>query len=64
MATERKWGRLLNKWHDEVGVSHLMNGDGSPACGVSYLYSTGAYPHPIHDNQKCKRCLRIKENAA
>lgn len=57
-----KWGRLLNKWHDEIGVFHLLKGDGSPACGVSYYTSTGPYPDQnIQVHNKCRRCMGIQK---
>lgn len=54
-----KWGRLLNRFRDEIGKAHLLKEDGSPACGASYYASTGPYPHAIDDNQKCLNCKGI-----
>jgi len=57
-----KWGRLINKWHDEVGVFHLLKDDGAPTCGSNYFSSTGPYPDQnIHVFNKCRRCLAVEK---
>ena len=55
------WGKLLDKWHDEGRLFHLLKHDGSPACGVSYYTSTGTYPFAPDDSQKCKLCKGIEQ---
>lgn len=55
-----QWGRMLNKWHDEVGSLHLLKPDGSPACGTRYFASGGAYPEDeAKTAPKCRRCGAI-----
>ena len=56
MSVER-WGRMVNRWHDEVGPCHLLKEDNSPACGTSYYASSGAI-HP-GTSWKCGNCKRI-----
>jgi len=51
-----RWGRLLNRWHDETGAFHILKEDNSPACGARYFASTGTYPMLPQESQKCRRC--------
>lgn len=59
-----RWGRRMNKWHDEVGPLHLLNDDGSPACGSSYYTTTGTVTVTEGTDTPegcCKRCeKRVK----
>jgi hypothetical protein len=58
-----RWGKLLDTWHDEGRVFHLLKDDGSPACGVPY-FTSSAYPADFAPFQpRCRRCDR-KERAA
>lgn len=51
------WGKLLNKWHDEQSLFHLLKPDGAPACGASYYASTGPYPYAEEDcYPRCAKC--------
>jgi hypothetical protein len=61
-ATPHAWGKLLDKWHDEVGPFHLLRPDGSPSCGASYFTSSGPYPYPEQDcYPRCDRCRVIAQ---
>lgn len=53
------WGRLLNRWHDEVGPYHYLKSDGSPACGARYFSSAGAYAD-TDGGPKCGSCSRMR----
>lgn len=53
------WGRMLNKWHDEVGPFHRLRDDNSPACGASY-YTSGGAQHPPSEGHKCGNCKRVR----
>ena len=60
-----RWGKLLDRWHDEGRIFHLLRDDGAPACGVPYYTSTGA-PYPGEEAQhhpRCGRCERIAAKA-
>jgi len=55
------WGKLLNRWHDEGRIFHLLRADNSPACGVRYFASAGPYPAGMVGSNRCRRCQRIAD---
>jgi hypothetical protein len=55
------WGKLINRWHDEGNLFHLLRADNSPACGVSYFMSAGPYPADWAKYNRCRRCQRIAD---
>jgi hypothetical protein len=55
------WGKLINRWHDEGRLFHLMRADNGPACGVRYYTSGGPYPAGMVGSNRCRRCQRIAD---
>jgi hypothetical protein len=53
------WGVLLNELHDQGRTAHLLRGDNSPACGVSYYTAT---QYDVGGMHRCMRCERIAKN--
>lgn len=61
MSAPEAWGYMLNKWHDQLRVGHLLKSDNSPACGARYYASAGASDVP--ESQRCRSCLRVLARA-
>ena len=59
-----RWGKLLNRWHDEGRLFHRLRDNGAPACGVPYYTSSCPYPGDEADHHpRCGRCERIAAKA-
>ena len=59
-----RWGKLINRWHDEGRLFHGLLDNGAPACGVPYYTSSGLYPGEEADHHlRCGRCERIATKA-
>jgi hypothetical protein len=56
---DNAWGKLLDRWHDEGRIFHLLDAYGAPRCGTSYFTSTGATHGPFPLANCCKRCVAI-----
>lgn len=52
------WGRMLNKFHNEVPSVHLLRQNLSPACNTTYFSSAGALPDMLLPpmEERCKSC--------
>ena len=57
-AETLEWGWLMDKWHDQLSLMHLLKGDGSPACGCAYYTSSGPAPDAVEHYPKCGNCKR------
>ena len=51
------WGYLIDRWHDQSVITHVLKDNGSPACGCSYFASAG--PCNTYSSPKCRRCQKI-----
>ena len=61
MTTQKKarYGRMINRWHDEVGPWHRLRDDNAPACGARYYTSGGEQTLPS-EAHLCGNCKRLR----
>jgi hypothetical protein len=62
-ARDLDWGFMTLRFCDQGRTAHLLAENGSPMCGAKH-YASGSPQADIHDNQKCRSCIRIEAKRA
>jgi len=65
MPAPTHWHPVLNRWHDQTGIAHLLHPDGEtarPLCGAKLTTATlgGGFTDPRDAGaHPCRNCQRI-----